>query len=78
MFDAHQPGWISTIRRDNPTARKVLSLHQDDLLAIEQDGQDRKLMRVVLSTQYVTASCTPTCRESPTPPVLTLPLGFEM
>lgn len=47
MFDAHQAGWISTIRRDNPTARKVLSLHQDDLLAIERDGQDRKLMRVV-------------------------------
>lgn len=47
MFDAHQADWISTIRRDNPTARKVLSLHQDDLLAIEQNGQDRKLMRVV-------------------------------
>ena len=47
MFDAHQPGWSSAIRRENPTARKVLSLHQDDLLAIEQDGQDRKLMRVV-------------------------------
>lgn len=47
MFDAHQASWISTIRRDNPTARKVLSLHQDDLLAIEQNGQDRKLMRVV-------------------------------
>jgi CRISPR-associated endonuclease Csn1 len=47
MFDAHQPGWISTIRRDNPTARKILSLHQDDLLAIEQEGRDRRLMRVV-------------------------------
>ncbi len=47
MFDAHQPDRISTVRRDNPTGRKVLSLHQDDLLAIEQDGQDRKLMRVV-------------------------------
>jgi len=47
MFDAHQPGRISAVRRDNPTARKVLSLHQNDLLAIELDGQDRKLMRVV-------------------------------
>ena len=47
MFDAHHSGWISAIRRDNPTARKVLSLHQDDLLAVERDGQDRKLMRIV-------------------------------
>ncbi len=47
MFDAHQPGWTSAIRRGNPTAKKVLSLHQDDVLAIQQDGQDRKLMRVV-------------------------------
>jgi len=47
MFDAHQPGWTSVIRRDNPTARKVLSLHQDDVVAIQQNGQDRKLMRVV-------------------------------
>lgn len=47
MFDAHHSEWTSAIRRDNPTARKVLSLHQDDLLAVERDGQDRKLMRVV-------------------------------
>nr|WP_249780983.1 type II CRISPR RNA-guided endonuclease Cas9 [Bradyrhizobium sp. dw_78] len=47
MFDAHQPDWISMLRRNNPTARKVLSLHQDDMLAIEQDGHDRKFVRVV-------------------------------
>ncbi len=47
MFDAHQPGWTSSIRCDNPTARKVFSLHQDDVLAIQQTEQDRKLMRVV-------------------------------
>jgi len=47
MFDAHQPHWTSAIRRDSPTARKVLSLHQNDVLAIEQDGQGRKLVRVV-------------------------------
>lgn len=47
MFDAHQPGWTSVVRRGNPTARKVLSLHQDDVLAVQQDGQGRKLMRVV-------------------------------
>ena len=47
MFDAHQPGWTSQIRKDNPTARKVLRLHQNDILAIEPDGQGRKLVRVV-------------------------------
>jgi len=47
MFDAHQPGWTSRIRKENPTAKKVLSLHQDDVLAIEQDGGTRKLVRVV-------------------------------
>lgn len=46
-FDAHQPGWASAVRATNPVARKVLSLHQNDLLAIERDGEDRKLMRVV-------------------------------
>ncbi|MFZ2997153.1 type II CRISPR RNA-guided endonuclease Cas9 [Sphingobium sp.] len=46
-FDAHQPGWASAIRAANPTARKVLSLHQNDLLAIERDGEERTLMRVV-------------------------------
>ncbi len=47
MFDAHRPDWQSAVRLANPTARKVLSLHQNDLVAIERDGEDRKLMRVV-------------------------------
>jgi CRISPR-associated endonuclease Csn1 len=46
MFDAHQPGWVSKIRKENPTARKVLSLHRDDMLAIEPDGK-MELVRVV-------------------------------
>lgn len=46
-FEAHQPGRTSKIRQDNPTARKVLRLHQDDLLAIEQTPGERRLMRVV-------------------------------
>lgn len=46
MFDAHQSEWISKIRADCPTARKVLSLHQHDLLAIDQ-AEGRRLMRVV-------------------------------
>lgn len=47
MFDAHQSGWTSKIRQENPTAKKVLSLHRDDMLAIEQEAGIRKLMRVV-------------------------------
>lgn len=47
MFSAHQPGWVSAIRAAHPTARKVLSLHQNDLIAIEREGEERKLMRVV-------------------------------
>lgn len=33
MFDAHQPEWSSKFYRENPTARKVLSLHQNDMVA---------------------------------------------
>lgn len=47
MFDAHQATWSSAIKRCNPTARKVLSLHQGDMLAIEPDGGGRKLVLVV-------------------------------
>lgn len=46
MFEAHQRDWISPIRAANPTARKVLSLRQNDVIAIEQED-GRKLMRVV-------------------------------
>ncbi|MFG1361338.1 type II CRISPR RNA-guided endonuclease Cas9 [Xanthobacter pseudotagetidis] len=46
MFDAHQPGWTSAVRRENPIAKKVLSLHRDDTLAVERDGA-RALVRVV-------------------------------
>ncbi|PTD17317.1 type II CRISPR RNA-guided endonuclease Cas9 [Sphingomonas fennica] len=44
MFDAHQSQGQP---RPHPAARKVLSLHQNDLLAIEREGEERKLMRVV-------------------------------
>jgi len=47
MFDAHQPGWTSMIRQANPTARKVLRLHQDDILAIEPEAFGRRLVRVI-------------------------------
>lgn len=44
MFDAHQPGAAA---RPHPAARKVLSLHQNDLVAIERTPGDVALMRVV-------------------------------
>ncbi|WEK43100.1 MAG: type II CRISPR RNA-guided endonuclease Cas9 [Candidatus Sphingomonas colombiensis] len=47
MFEAHRPGWQSAIRIANPTARKILSLHRDDMLAVERDGAERELVRVV-------------------------------
>lgn len=46
MFDAHRPGWTSNIRKENPTARKALSLHRDDVLAVEPRG-DVELVRIV-------------------------------
>jgi CRISPR-associated endonuclease Csn1 len=46
MFDAHQPDWSSAIRQDNPTAKKMLRLHQDDVLAVERNGSI-ELVRVV-------------------------------
>jgi CRISPR-associated endonuclease Csn1 len=45
-FDAHQPGWQSAIRQRHPTARKVLSLNQDDAVAADGDG-GRIIYRVV-------------------------------
>jgi CRISPR-associated endonuclease Csn1 len=47
MFDAHHPSWQSAIRIANPTARKILSLHRDDVVAIERNGGERELVRVV-------------------------------
>ncbi len=44
MFDAHQTG---AIKRPHPAAKKVLSLHRDDMLAIERTPGVRELVRVV-------------------------------
>lgn len=45
MFDAHQRDFSEA--RPHPAAKKVLSLRQNDLLAVERDGGDREIMRVV-------------------------------
>lgn len=44
MFDAHRPD--SGDRRPHPAAKKVLSLRQNDLLAVERDGETQ-ILRVV-------------------------------
>lgn len=45
MFDAHQPQHQTA--RPHPAAKKVLSLHQNDLIAVERDGGEREILRVV-------------------------------
>ncbi|MFZ5610378.1 MAG: type II CRISPR RNA-guided endonuclease Cas9 [Pseudomonadota bacterium] len=46
-FDANQPGHVSPIRAHNHTAKKVLSLHKDDIIAWEDDKGATQLLRVV-------------------------------
>lgn len=45
MFDAHQPD--AATRRPHPAAKKVLSLRQNDMLAIEREGSAKEIVRVV-------------------------------
>lgn len=45
MFDAHQRD--APDRRPHPAAKKVLSLRQNDLLAIEREGAAAEIVRVV-------------------------------
>jgi CRISPR-associated endonuclease Csn1 len=45
MFDAHRPDQPD--RRPHPAAKKVLSLRQNDMLAIEREGAPREIVRVV-------------------------------
>ncbi len=44
-FDAHQPA--TTDRRPHPAAKKMMSLRQNDLIAIERDGPKAQIVRVV-------------------------------
>lgn len=45
MFDAHQPNGRD--RRPHPAAKKMLSLRQNDMLAIERNGGPAQIVRVV-------------------------------
>ncbi len=46
MFHAHQPGWISRIRQETHNPRKVLSLHQNDMVALTDANGSRRIMLV--------------------------------
>ncbi|MEC5293141.1 type II CRISPR RNA-guided endonuclease Cas9 [Aurantimonas sp. C2-6-R+9] len=46
-FDVHQPDWQSAVRAGNPTAKKVLSLRQNDLVAFEHPARGKTIARVV-------------------------------
>lgn len=50
MFEIHQPGWVSEIRRKHHNPTKVLSLHRDDVVGVERD-HGRELLRVVKFTE---------------------------
>ena len=44
-FNAHQPDYQSRIKRDYPTARKLMRLHVDDMIAFGE-GVNRQILRV--------------------------------
>ena len=47
MFDAHQPGWQSGFHESHPTARRVLRLQQNDMVAYEHPVDGYTIGRVV-------------------------------
>ena len=54
-FDAHQPGFRSKTNSEHPTAKKLMRLHINDMIAVGE-GEERRIMRVqFLSGQSVTA-----------------------
>ena len=57
MFDAHQRDFVEA--RPHPAAKKVLSLRQNDLLAVERDGGEREIMRVVKFSSIGTMQLAP-------------------
>ena len=55
-FDAHQPSFHSKIKTRYPTAKKLMRLHKDDMIAVGE-GEDRRILRVQkLSGQIITAA----------------------
>ena len=54
-FDAHQPDYRSKVEVEYPTAKKLMRLHVNDMIAIGE-GSERRVLRVQqLSGQNITA-----------------------
>lgn len=51
MYEAHQPGWLSAVHRDNHNARRVLRLQQNDMVAYEHPTDGYTIGRVVKFAQ---------------------------
>jgi CRISPR-associated endonuclease Csn1 len=47
MFNAHQPDWRSPVHQEHPTARRVLRLQQNDMVAYEHPNDGYTIARVV-------------------------------
>ncbi|WP_375451818.1 type II CRISPR RNA-guided endonuclease Cas9 [uncultured Devosia sp.] len=47
MYEAHQPDWQSRVHAGNPAARRVLSLHQNDMVAYEHPKNGPTIGRIV-------------------------------
>jgi CRISPR-associated endonuclease Csn1 len=45
MFDSHKR--CGDVPKPHPAAKRILSLRQNDLVAVERDGNPREIMRVV-------------------------------
>ena len=44
-YDAHQPDFRSKVKAAHPTARKLMRLHVNDMIAT-RDGDERRILRV--------------------------------
>ncbi len=44
-FDAHQPDLRSEVKTEHPTARKLMRLHKNDMIAVGE-GEHRRILRV--------------------------------
>ena len=44
-FAAHQPDFRSTVKKEHPTAKKLMRLHRDDMIAVGE-GEARRILRV--------------------------------
>ena len=54
-FNAHKPGFRSKVKGEHPTARKLMRLHVNDMVATGE-GDERRILRVqFLSGQGITA-----------------------